>query len=109
MNILDDSEYTGGPAYPAMEVRTHDTGDLVKNASQGMTLLDHYAGLAMQAIISKIDETEFREYFSEDMGMQALEVQVADFAWETAVLMVRQRKAWHRVAREMAAEEGIPE
>ncbi len=41
---------TGGPAFPAFEVRTHDTGDLVENASQGMTLRDYFAGKAMQGI-----------------------------------------------------------
>lgn len=35
-----------GPAFPAFEVRTHDTGDLVENASQGMTLRDYFAAHA---------------------------------------------------------------
>lgn len=52
MNHLHD-ESTGGPAFPAMEVRTADTGDLVANASQGMTLRDWFAGKAMQAILTR--------------------------------------------------------
>lgn len=51
MNHLHD-ESTGGPAFPAMEVRTADTQDLVANASQGMTLRDWFAGQAMQGIFS---------------------------------------------------------
>lgn len=39
----------GGPAFPAFEVRTHDTGDLVENASQGMTLRDYFAAHAPEA------------------------------------------------------------
>lgn len=52
MNHLHD-ESTGGPAFPAMEVRTDDTQDLVANASQGMTLRDWFAGQAMQAILTR--------------------------------------------------------
>lgn len=52
MNHLHD-ESTGGPAFPAMEVRTADTQDLVANASQGMTLRDWFAGQAMQAILTR--------------------------------------------------------
>ena len=42
LNIFDDAR-TGGPAYPAMEVRAVDTGDIVANADQGLTKLDLFA------------------------------------------------------------------
>lgn len=42
LDILDD-EHTGGPAFPCPEIRTHDTGDIVQNADQGMTKLDWFA------------------------------------------------------------------
>ena len=48
---------TGGPAFPAFEVRTHDTGDLVANASQGITVRDYFAAKAMQAVIARGDDT----------------------------------------------------
>jgi len=38
-----ETKKNGGPAFPAFEVRTHDTGDLVENATQGMTLRDYFA------------------------------------------------------------------
>lgn len=47
----------GGPAFPAFEVRTHDTGDLVANASQGMTVRDYFAAKAMQACLARGDDT----------------------------------------------------
>lgn len=56
MNHLHD-ESTGGPAFPAMEVRTSDTQDLVANASQGMTLRDWFAGKALAGITAR--EAEF--------------------------------------------------
>ena len=40
-----------GPAFPAFEVRTHDTGDLVANASQGMTVRDYFAAKALQGLV----------------------------------------------------------
>ena len=48
----DNVETTGGPAFPAFEIRTHDTQDLVANASQGMTLRDWFAGQALIGIIA---------------------------------------------------------
>ena len=47
-----DTEKTGGPAFPAMEVRTADTGDLVANASQGMTIRDYFACHAMTGLLA---------------------------------------------------------
>lgn len=44
---------TGGPAFPAMEVRTADTGDLVANASQGITVRDYFAAKAMQGFMAQ--------------------------------------------------------
>jgi hypothetical protein len=42
LDILDD-EIAGGPAHPCPEVRTHDTGDIVQNADQGVTKRDWFA------------------------------------------------------------------
>lgn len=36
-------ERTGGPAFPCPEIRTHDTGDIVQNADQGVTKRDWIA------------------------------------------------------------------
>lgn len=49
--ILDDSNKTGGPAFPSMEIRTEDTQDIVHGASQGMTLRDHFAAKALPSIM----------------------------------------------------------
>jgi len=43
---MEHDEKTGGPAFPAMEVRTHDTGDIVHNASQGISVRDYFAAHA---------------------------------------------------------------
>lgn len=45
LDILND-EAAGGPAHPAFAVVTHDTGDVVKNADQGVTKLDWFAAHA---------------------------------------------------------------
>lgn len=42
LDIFDD-EVSGGPAFPALEIRTHDTGDIVANADQGVTKRDWFA------------------------------------------------------------------
>lgn len=47
-----DTDKTGGPAFPSMEVRTADTGDLVANASQGMTIRDYFACHAMTGLLA---------------------------------------------------------
>jgi hypothetical protein len=39
---------TGGPAYPLLAEQAHDGW-----AAEGMTLRDHFAGLAMQGFISR--------------------------------------------------------
>lgn len=36
-------ERAGGPAFPCGEIRTHDTGDIVHNADQGVTKRDWLA------------------------------------------------------------------
>lgn len=36
-------ERAGGPAFPCPEIRTHDTGDIVQNADQGVTKRDWIA------------------------------------------------------------------
>lgn len=42
LEIFDD-HLTGGPAFPCPEVRTHDTGDIISNADQGVTKRDFFA------------------------------------------------------------------
>lgn len=64
MNHLHD-ESTGGPAFPAMEVRTEDTQDLVANASQGMTLRDWFAGKALEGIFASNAQGATYEHISE--------------------------------------------
>lgn len=47
--MIDD----GGPAYPFFCTDEHDCG------SAGMSLLDHFAGLAMQGLLVHSESTEF--------------------------------------------------
>lgn len=61
--ILDDIEKTGGPAFPAMEVRTHDTGDIVHNASQGITVRDYFAAKASEEDINEHIWKGFKEEY----------------------------------------------
>jgi hypothetical protein len=42
LDIFDD-EIAGGPALPCLEIRTHDTGDIVQNADQGISKRDFFA------------------------------------------------------------------
>lgn len=43
---------TGGPAYPTNQ---YANGISPSGHSQGMTLRDHFAGLAMQALLTEIE------------------------------------------------------
>ena len=59
LDILDD-DAAGGPAHPAFAVVTHDTGDIVKNADQGVTKRDWFAAhsdsqLNMRTAIALMD------------------------------------------------------
>ena len=60
LDILDD-EVTSGPAFPCPEIRTHDTGDIVQNADQGVTKRDWFAAhmpaqLSMKIAIALMGE-----------------------------------------------------
>lgn len=70
MNHLHD-ESKGGPAFPAMEVRTADTGDLVANASQGMTLRDWFAGKALGKMADIVNYDGHIESFQKSVAAQA--------------------------------------
>jgi hypothetical protein len=65
-----DNEKTGGPAYPykTEEWGVDSTGEkvLVDIKEPGMTLLDHFAGLAMQALIAKAPWYEIYNNQQED-------------------------------------------
>jgi hypothetical protein len=77
---------TGGPAFPAFEVRTHDTGDLVENASQGMTLRDYFAAKVLPAIYKETTERARLEGWPDDWRMD-----VAEEAYEMADEMLKAR------------------
>jgi hypothetical protein len=42
---MSDTKKTGGPAYPA-------TMEQLSQSTEGMTLRDHFAGLAMQGLVA---------------------------------------------------------
>ena len=66
----------GGPAYPLKEPLTSD--------ALGMSLRDHYAGLALAALIGKED----KDY--QNRGPKAVPI-LAAWAWEYADAMLRAR------------------
>lgn len=90
-----DTERTGGPAYPANEIRTHDTDDIVENATQGMTYLDVCAIATLQGMYSsgeiergtKIPEVQ--HWADEDHCAAA-----ADWAYLQAVEMLKARNKY---------------
>lgn len=89
-----NDDNTGGPAFPAMEVRTHDTGDIVHNASQGMTLHDYFAA---HAPITLDDAVQFLDtYGGEVVGPwppQKVLQTLADLRVEYADAMLKARAA----------------
>jgi len=72
---------TGGPAFPAFEVRTHDTGDLVENASQGMTLRDYFAAKASEDDIAAHSLKGFTEKYAFDLGNGKKELRIREARW----------------------------
>ena len=72
---------TGGPVYPgrAHDVFSFDDDQPVMVYSSGLTVRDHFAGLAMQAVIARGDDTN-------RPGM-------ADWSYAMADAMLKSREA----------------
>jgi hypothetical protein len=71
----------GGPAFPAMEVRTHDTGDLVENASQGMTMRDYFAAKASEEDINEHIWKGYKEEYVDDDGRGTKSIRKRQAMW----------------------------
>lgn len=65
-------------AFPGRAYHT-DGVDLMEGPEEGMTLLDHYAGLALQSLIPIVDENT-RPHI------------VAEVAWDYAEAMIKTRE-----------------
>lgn len=75
-----DTKVTGGPAHPVI------WGEQIM-VEPGMTLLDHFAGLAMQATLHAVAGWGPVE-FSKDVDVDA----AAEFAYKQAAAMIRVRQ-----------------
>jgi hypothetical protein len=64
---MSNTKNTGGPAYP---VKTPTPGYNFETVHQGMTLRDHFAGLAMQGIVSGKINYDGMAAFSDDDAAQ---------------------------------------
>lgn len=73
---------TGGPAFPMLYDRRLDPDFVI---DEGMTLRDHFAGLAMQAMITKGMESTF---YRNEPGVPV----ISKFAYEYADAMLEARK-----------------
>ena len=79
-----DNEKTGGPAFPH--------GDPTHGVDVGMTLLDHFAGLAMQALISKAPWYEVYNDQQEDaIRIKMAAVSSGAYAYAAAMIAKRNR------------------
>lgn len=75
------SKETGGPAFPYSGVHHTEARNYIID-SHGMTLRDHFAGLAMQAWLTQIDPEE----------MEDMMERWAENSYEFADCMIRVRK-----------------
>jgi len=78
------SDITGGPAYPVVG-HMYDKSRLGGQLAHGMTLLDHFAGLAMQGYLINIGIVG---------GNAPTDVDVARYAYEMAEVMLSARETY---------------
>jgi hypothetical protein len=91
---MSNTKNTGGPAFPVvLDGETASAERMHPIVSQGMTLRDHFAGLAMQGIMSS--ETEGNGLMSAMQGTQReqwmLENAVYSYAWADAMIKAREQ------------------
>lgn len=82
----------GGPAYPMADpfvVSTPKNVDEAKRLAQGMSLRDHFAGLAMQGFLSGAIKGSFGVSHPD----QNMNVALASFAIADAMLSARQKES----------------
>ena len=78
------SDITGGPAYPVVG-HMYDKSTLGGQLAHGMTLLDHFAGLAMQGYLTNIGIVG---------GNAPTDADIARYAYQMAEAMLSAREIY---------------
>jgi len=82
-------DITGGPAYPTPDTENAN-GDVMYGDS-GMTLLDYFAGQAMQTLIGLDPCGGVARHVLSDPAVRSIRDWIADDAYEQAQAMLRAR------------------
>jgi hypothetical protein len=87
---MSDTKNTGGPAFPTRFKMPDGTGGQYTITENGMTLRDHFAGLAMQGLIcSDSFLKEFKEW--REPG-EDIDSAIAHCAYDMADFMLKARE-----------------
>lgn len=78
----------GGPAFPNVEQWNERIEDYANRASEGMTLLDYFAGRAMQALLGNSDAMRAVEKVRDDEDQETV---IARTAYRQAKAMLAER------------------
>lgn len=77
------------PAFPIADVRTHD-GFGLREGSDGMTLLDWFAGQALPLVAETYPEWQLKEWFGGRSGLTREEIRAtAAYRLAKAMLLAR--------------------